>query len=78
MSNENPKPLGGNQGEGNREAADVYNEKTKDFVDAGKVEASAADAKKAVEGSEKPELDAAEKAGRDRAKGLDPNVHRDR
>ncbi len=78
MSNEHEKPLGGNQGEGNREAAETYNEKTKKFVESGKVEESAADAKQAVEGSEKADLEAAEKAGRDRAKEFDPNVHRDR
>lgn len=78
MSDEKTKNLDGNQGEGNRGAAEVYNEETKKFVKSGKVEESAADAKKAVEGGEKAELDAAEKAGRERAKEMDPNVHRDR
>lgn len=78
MSSEQNKPLGGNQGEGNREAAEVYNEKTKQFIESGKVDESAADAKKAVEGSEQAELGAAEEEGRERAKELDPNVHRER
>ena len=76
MSGEDSKRFGGNQGEGNREAAKAYNEETKRFIDAGKVEASAADAKAAVEGEEKAELEEAEKIGRARAKECDPNVKR--
>ncbi|MCU0893087.1 MAG: hypothetical protein MUD06_01995 [Rhodospirillales bacterium] len=75
MSGEASK-FGGNQGEGNREAAKAYNEETQRFVEAGKVEKSAADAKAAVEGEEKAELEEAERAGRARAKEFDPNVKR--
>lgn len=66
----------GNQGEGNREAAKAYNEETQRFVEAGKVEKSAAEAKAAVEGEEKAELEEAERAGLARAKEFDPNVKR--
>lgn len=77
MSGEDSKRFGGNQGEGNREAGKAYNEETQRFVEAGKVEASAADAKAAVEGDEKAELEEAERIGRERAKEFDPNVKRD-
>jgi hypothetical protein len=72
------KRFEGNQGEGNREAARAYNEETKKFVEAGKVDESAAEAKKAVEGEERAELEEAEKVGKERAKEFDPNVHRER
>jgi hypothetical protein len=75
MSGEDSK-FGGNQGEGNREAAKAYNEETQRFVEAGKVEKSAADAKAAVEGEEKAELEEAERVGLARAKEFDPNVKR--
>ncbi|MBL8659050.1 MAG: hypothetical protein JNM75_04760 [Rhodospirillales bacterium] len=78
MGDDTTKSMTGNQGEGNREAAKAYNEDTKKFVDAGKVDKSAAEAKAAIEGEEKSELEEAERIGRDRAKELDPNVHRDR
>ena len=77
MGDEN-KRFEGNQGEGNREAGKAYNEETKQFVEAGKVEESAAAAKKAVEGEEKAELEEAERAGKARSKEFDPNVHRER
>jgi hypothetical protein len=75
MSGEGSK-FDGNQGEGNREAAKAYNEETQRFVEAGKVEKSAAEAKAAVEGEEKAELEEAERAGLARAKEFDPNVKR--
>ncbi|MDZ3837110.1 MAG: hypothetical protein U0S49_07020 [Rhodospirillales bacterium] len=75
MSGEDSK-FSGNQGEGNREAAKAYNEETQRFVEAGKVEKSAADAKAAVEGEEKAELEEAERVGLARAKEFDPNVKR--
>lgn len=78
MGNESAKPFDGNQGEGNREAGKAYNKDTKRFVDAGKVDESAAKAKAAVEGDEKGELEEAEKAGLEKAKWLDPQVSRDR
>lgn len=72
MSNDGDRDFGGNQGEGNREAAKAYNEDTKSFVEAGKVDESAAEAKEAVEGPEKAELDEAEKVGLEKAKAYDP------
>jgi hypothetical protein len=75
MSGEDSK-FSGNQGEGNREAAKAYNEETQRFVEAGKVEKSAADAKAAVEGEEKAELEEAERTGLAHAKEFDPNVKR--
>ncbi len=75
MSGEDSK-FDGNQGEGNREAAKAYNEETQRFVEAGKVEKSAAEAKAAVEGEEKAELEEAERIGRAHAKEFDPNVKR--
>jgi len=60
--------LGTNQGEGNREAARRYNEDQQRFVESGKVEKAAEDAK----GQDPAEAAAAEKAGKDHAKGFDP------
>jgi hypothetical protein len=57
-----------NQGEGNREAARRYNEDQQQFVQSGKVEQAAEDAK----GQDPAEAEAAEKAGKERAKGFDP------
>lgn len=57
-----------NQGEGDRESARRYNEDTEKFTKSGKVDKAAQDAK------EDPE---AERKGRERAKELDPQVHRD-
>ena len=57
-----------NQGEGDRESARHYEEKTKEFVESGKVDPAA---KKSKE-----DLDA-ERKGRDRAKEFDPEEHRD-
>ena len=67
---------GKNQGEGNREAARHYNEQTREFVQSGKVDQAAADAKKAYVGSERAELEKAEKAGKSHAHGEDPQVKR--
>ena len=64
-----PADAGGtNQGEGNREAARRYNQDQHQFVESGKVEKAAEDAK----GQDPAEAAAAEKAGKERAKGFDP------
>ncbi len=69
MANEDRNPtLGGNQGEGNREAARIYNEEQKKFVEEGKVEEGAKEAKAAVEGAEGAELKKAEEEGKSHAK----------
>ena len=52
-----------NEGEGNRTAARHYNKDTRDFVQSGKVEQSAAEARKAIEGDEGKALKRAEKQG---------------
>jgi hypothetical protein len=62
-----------NQGEGDRESARRYNRDTQEFVESGKVEEAA---RRAGEGDPK-EMEQAEKAGRERAKELDPAVERD-
>lgn len=61
----NPAPE--NQGEGNRTAAKEYNERTKKFVDEGKVEESAREAADAVDSAEGEELRKAEREGRKHA-----------
>lgn len=65
-----------NQGEGNREAARDYNDRTRDFVRSGHVEERAQEAKRALEGAERDELEAAERIGKSHGKGEDPVVKR--
>lgn len=60
--------MGKNQGEGDREAARHYDEKTREFVESGKVDPAASNAE------DNPE---AEEKGKERAKEFDPEVHRD-
>ena len=64
---------GQNQGEGDRESAERYNEATRKFVDSGKVEQAARDAEKI----DPQEAARAERAGKERAKEDDPAVQRD-
>jgi len=71
-------PKSPNEGEGNRTAARQYNEATREFVQSGKVDRQAEDARRAVEGKEREELERAEASGRERMKEEDPNVRRDR
>jgi hypothetical protein len=58
----------GNQGEGNRAAAKHYNEGVEKFVRDGKVKAAAQDARKAVDGPERKELERAEAKGKSHAR----------
>jgi hypothetical protein len=67
-----------NQGEGNREAARQYNEQTREFVEAGKVDPKAAEAAKALDSDEARELQEAENKGKEKALEEDPQVQRDR
>jgi hypothetical protein len=68
------KPKSGkNQGEGDRESARQYNKETRGFVESGKVEEAA---KKTGE-QDPEEAERSEKAGRERAKEVDPAVHRE-
>ena len=62
-----------NQGEGDRESAKRYNRNTQEFVESGKVDEAA---KRAGDADPK-ELEKAEKAGKKRARELDPAVERD-
>lgn len=62
-----------NQGEGDREADRNYRQRTKDFIDSGRVDEAAERA-----GEQDPEEGReAEEKGRRRAKEKDPEVHRD-
>lgn len=61
------------QGEGDRESARRYNENTRKHVESGKVEKAAREAGK----GDPKEMEKAEKAGKKRAKELDPSVDRD-
>ncbi len=59
------------EGEGSYTASKDYNERTKKFVDSGKVEQAAQDAKPKSE-QEAHEMQKAERIGKQRAKGEDP------
>lgn len=62
-----------NQGEGDRESAKRYNEATRKFVESGKVDEAA---RKAA-GQDPAEAKKSERKGRERAKEVDPAVHRE-
>lgn len=61
------------KGEGDREADRHYREKTRDFVESGKVDEAAEKARN----QDPEEAEKAEEAGRKRAKEVDPEVHRE-
>jgi hypothetical protein len=63
------------QGEGDYDAARRYNDATKRFVDSGAVPAAARNAKPKTP-AQAQELEQAEQAGRQHAKGEDPQVQR--
>ncbi len=65
-----------NPGEGNREADREYRKDTRDFVESGQVDDRAREAEPASD-DEAAELREAERAGRARAKEVDPAVDRD-
>lgn len=56
-----------NQGEGNREAAEEYNQATKDFVENGKVEKNM-DQHMNLSEEERKEIQDAEEKGKEKAK----------
>ena len=62
-----------NQGEGNREADRRYREDSKAFVQKEDVGKHAEKARDALDGRERDQLKQAEKTGREKAKGFDPN-----
>ena len=75
MMKTNPKNTSANnenQGEGDRTSAKRYNEATRKFVESGKVEEAARQAA----GQDPEEAKESERKGRERAKELDPEVHR--
>ena len=59
------------EGEGSYTGSKDYNERTKKFVDSGKVKQAAQDAKPKSE-QEANEMQKAERVGKQRAKGEDP------
>jgi len=63
-----------NEGEGSRSAARAYNEAQRRFVKSGKVADKAREAKRALEGAEKEELEKAEAEGKRHASEEDPLV----
>lgn len=60
------------QGEGDYEAARRFRKEAEHFAEAGNVKGAADRAKRAVEGGEAGELKKAERAGKSRAKGVEP------
>lgn len=61
------------QGEGDRKSAKKYNQDTREFVESGKV----AEASKKAGKQDPKEAKRSEKIGRERAKEVDPEVHRE-
>jgi hypothetical protein len=66
----------GNQGEGNKEADRHYREKTRDFVESGRVD-EAARRSAPTSADEAEELRRAEEEGRSHAKEEDPALRQD-
>lgn len=62
-----------NQGEGDRESAERYNQATREFVNSGKVDKAARDAAK----QDPKEAERSERIGKQHAKEEDPSVERD-
>jgi hypothetical protein len=67
---------GRNEGEGNKTAARQYNEAQRRFVQSGKVEEKAREAKKALDTPEKRELERAEAIGKRHKVAEDPEITR--
>jgi len=65
----------GNQGEGNKEADRHYRDKTRDFVESGRVDDAARRASP-QSSQEAEEMRRAEEEGRSRAKEEDPLLHK--
>lgn len=73
-----PTPsMDGNQGEGNRGAAEAYNQGAKEFAQSGKVQEQAQKARRDLEGDKGDELRRAEQEGKSRAKEEDPALRKD-
>lgn len=67
-----------NEGKGSRTAAKEYNERTRQFVEKGGVEAKAKEASAALDQADGEELRQAEAEGRAHAHGEDPQVRREK
>jgi len=65
-----------NEGEGNRTAAREFNREQQAFAQKGPVEQKAREAESALGGAERKSLKKAERAGRRRSRGEDPEVKR--
>ena len=63
------------EGEGSYTAAKDYNQRTKKFIDSGRVDQAARDAEPQSE-EEKHAMEEAERIGKQRAKGEDPAVRK--
>ena len=75
MAND-PKRPDANEGEGSRTAAKKYNDRTRAFVKSGRVDESARDAEKAIDGPEAEALKKAVEDGKKHSHGEDPSVRR--
>jgi hypothetical protein len=69
--------MDGNQGEGNRGAAEAYNKGAQQFAKGGRVEEQAQKARRDLEGAQGDELRRAEEEGKSHAKGEDPALRKD-
>ncbi|HEY2889805.1 MAG TPA: hypothetical protein VGJ31_04220 [Dongiaceae bacterium] len=69
-------PRGQNEGEGSRSAAAAYDHSQTDFARSGDVTGQANAAKKAMEGTEREELQDAERTGKSHSHGEDPSLYR--
>jgi hypothetical protein len=69
-------PRGQNEGEGSRSAAAAYDHSQTDFANSGDVTGQANAAKKAMDGSERGELEDAERRGKSHSHGEDPALYR--
>lgn len=76
MTDDKNGPDSANEGEGSRTGARTYNERTRRFVESGKVDDSARDAEEALDGPEAESLRDAEEEGRSHSQGEDPAVRK--
>lgn len=65
-----------NEGEGSRTAAREFNREQRAFAQSGPVEQKAREAREALAGAERKTLRKAERTGRSRSRGEDPDVKR--
>jgi hypothetical protein len=75
MDDKERKDNPGVEGEGSYSGTKDYNQRTKKFIDAGKVDEAARDAEPKSE-EEKQAMQKAERTGKQRAKGEDPALRK--